>query len=209
LFVQFQLQYKCTSLLLFCGIYFEGLLNKFIPKKTPFPDESLFEAENEEYMNKDIDWENIDLSTTTPWDPDHKSEEPKETQPITAPIYKTPLVKDTSIGYESGQEKINDILYDPALEKQQKMIQTPHGEFPDYDLGQKFGMVIKLSPKYKAFDDGPVVKSEGPVPDYAQLKLNSTLMFGPTRFVMDYVITEEECKTLAGLRKGYHLKMIF
>ena len=59
--------------------------------------------------------------------------------------------------------------------------------------------MIKLSPQYEVFHDGPEVEAEGPVPAHAQLKLNSTLMYGPTRFVMDGLLSEEQCGQLLSL----------
>ena len=59
--------------------------------------------------------------------------------------------------------------------------------------------VIKLSPQYEVFHDGPEVQAEGPVPDFATLKLNSTLMYGPTRFVMDGLLSESQCSQLLSL----------
>ena len=159
---------------------------------TPFPDENLFDKENEEMDNEEWD---VDLNTQTPWDPDYESKEPIEV----GPVYKTPFVKDNADDYESMQEKIDDILFDPLAGEGPKTISTPHGELPDYDVGEKFGTVVRLSPMYQVFTDGPEVEAEGPVPEHATLKLNSTLMQGPTRFVMDDLLTEEECGMLLSL----------
>ena len=40
------------------------------------------------------------------------------------------------------------------------------------------------------------VRPDGPVPEYANLIANSETLFGPERFIMDNVITQEECDTL-------------
>ena len=60
-------------------------------------------------------------------------------------------------------------------------------------------MVVKLTPKYAVFEDGPEVEPEGPLPDGAKLKLNSTLMVGPTRFTADNMLTDEQCSMLVNL----------
>ena len=161
---------------------------------SPFPSENLFDEENEEYINKDIDWD-VDQNTQTPWDPDYHSEEPAEM----GPFHEQKFIKDNQDEYESHQEKIDDILYDPLEPKQPEMIITPHGQLPDYDLGERFGLVVRLSPKYEVFQDGPEVDATGPVPEGAVLKLNDKMMFGPTRFVMDNVLSEDQCSLLMGL----------
>ena len=68
--------------------------------------------ENEEYINQDIDWD-VDLDTQTPWDPNYESHQPEEM----GPFFEKPFVKDNTDEYESMQEKIDDILYDPLTEQ--------------------------------------------------------------------------------------------
>ena len=73
-------------------------------------------------------------------------------------------------------EKIDDLLFDPLAEPDKvKQVDTVHGKLPYYSAGdEKFGYVVRDSPKYTVFDDGPAVNAEGPVADGAVLKQNST-----------------------------------
>lgn len=66
-----------------------------------------------------------------------------EPEKVTGPVYKTPFIKDNKEDYESMQEKIDDILGESLVETEenQKMIRTPHGELPNYSVGDRFGIV--------------------------------------------------------------------
>ena len=86
----------------------------------------------------------------TPWDPDYVAPEP-EPEKVTGPVYKTPFIKDNKDDYESMQEKIDDILGEPLVETEEnkKMIRTPHGELPNYSVGERFGIVNGVRKKVK------------------------------------------------------------
>ena len=49
------------------------------------------------------------------------------------------------------QEKIDDILGEPLVETEEnkKMIRTPHGELPNYSVGERFGIVNGVRKKVK------------------------------------------------------------
>ena len=86
----------------------------------------------------------------TPWDPDYVAPEP-EPEKVTGPVYKTPFIKDNKDDYESMQEKIDDILGEPLVETEEnkKMIRTPHGELPNYSVGERFGIGNGVRKKVK------------------------------------------------------------
>ena len=49
------------------------------------------------------------------------------------------------------QEKIDDILGEPLVETEEnkKMIRTPHGELPNYSVGERFGIGNRVRKKVK------------------------------------------------------------
>ena len=49
------------------------------------------------------------------------------------------------------QEKIDDILGEPLVETEEnkKMIRTPHGELPNYSVGERFGIGNGVRKKFK------------------------------------------------------------
>ena len=74
----------------------------------------------------------------------------------------------------------------------------------DYEIDPfKFGTVVRDSPKYEVVPAVTDLKAQpdGPVPEHATLIANSETLFGQERFIMDNVITQEECDTLIEIAK--------
>ena len=74
----------------------------------------------------------------------------------------------------------------------------------DYEIDPfKFGTVVRNSPKYEVIPASTNLnaKPDGPVPEYATLIANSETLFGQERFIMDNVITQEECNALIEMAK--------
>ena len=74
----------------------------------------------------------------------------------------------------------------------------------DYEIDPfKFGTVVRNSPKYEVIPATTdlTAQPDGPVPEYATLIANSETLFGQERFIMDNVITQEECDALIEMAK--------
>ena len=69
---------------------------------------------------------------------------------------------------------------------------------------EKFGITVRDSPKYSVIDElNSSAEPDGIVPSHAKLVANSEMLLGPTRFIMDDLLTQDQCDMLITLaRKG-------